>query len=129
MKFDLDFILIVSSLSNAYEIGTFTKYVSACRFDTQYVSLSSQLLQSVLLGSVILATDAGCVTIVRLAYSAVKLEQADRRTSALRRVYVHVTTTTTDSAIYHCQLLSTTTAIVYYYYHYHYYYQSCYASS
>lgn len=43
---------------------------------------------------VLLATDAGCVTIVRLAYSAVKLEQADRRTSALRRVYVHVTTTT-----------------------------------
>lgn len=79
---------------------------------------------------VLLATDAGCVTIVRLAYSAVKLEQADRRTSALRRVYVHVTTTTTtDSAIYHCQLLSTTTAIVYYYYRYHYYYQSCYASS
>lgn len=65
-----------------------------------------------------------------------KLEQADRRTSALRRVYVYVTTTTTtttDSAIYHCQLLSTTTAIVYYYYYhhyrYHYYYQSCYASS
>ena len=82
-----------------------------------------------------------CVTLFLVLLTAVKLEQADRRPSALRRVYVHVTTTTsTESAIYHyCQLLSTTTAIVYhyyyyryyhYYYHYYYYYyQSCYVSS
>lgn len=78
------------------------------------------------------------ITLFLVLLTAVKLEQADRRPSALRRVYVHVTTTTsTESAIYHCQLLSTTTAIVYhyyyyrYYYHYyyHYYYQSCYVSS
>ena len=78
-----------------------------------------------------------CVTLFLVLLTAVKLEQADRRPSALRRVYVHVTTTTsTESAIYHCQLLSTTTAIVYHYYYYryyhyyyHYYYQSCYVSS
>jgi len=44
MRFDLDFILIVSPLSNAREIGTFTKYVSRpvdLILDI-YVSLSSQ---------------------------------------------------------------------------------------